>query len=107
MAKSLRASGKKANRAKLRVRVFGPVEAARNERLSRKLQAISNSVRSQEVEMPDQGRPEEKAQTGRQQQDKNRKASQAEKDEVDEWDGIETDRGKTPIYLSKQRLSSD
>ena len=37
MAKSLRASGKKANRARLRDRVFGPVELARQERLSLRL----------------------------------------------------------------------
>lgn len=37
MAKSLRASGKKANRARLRDRVFGPVELARQERLSIRL----------------------------------------------------------------------
>jgi hypothetical protein len=37
MAKGLRSSIKKSNRSKLRARVFGPVEAARNERLSAKL----------------------------------------------------------------------
>ena len=37
MAKGLRSSVKKANRSKLRARVFGPVENARTERLSAKL----------------------------------------------------------------------
>ncbi|EMD92680.1 hypothetical protein COCHEDRAFT_19025 [Bipolaris maydis C5] len=37
MAKGLRASSKKANRTKLRARVFGPVEQARMERLHAKL----------------------------------------------------------------------
>lgn len=37
MAKGLRSSTKKTNRAKLRSRVFSPVETARTERLSRKL----------------------------------------------------------------------
>ncbi|USP78703.1 hypothetical protein yc1106_05977 [Curvularia clavata] len=37
MAKGLRASSKKANRSKLRARVFGPVEQARVERLHAKL----------------------------------------------------------------------
>ncbi|KAI9842522.1 MAG: hypothetical protein M1838_003094 [Thelocarpon superellum] len=37
MAKGLRSSVKKANKAKLRSRVFGPVENARTERLSAKL----------------------------------------------------------------------
>ncbi|MCJ1240264.1 hypothetical protein MMC14_008264 [Varicellaria rhodocarpa] len=37
MAKSLRARTKKSNKTKLRNRVFGPIEAARTERLSMKL----------------------------------------------------------------------
>lgn len=37
MAKGLRASTKKANKSLLRQNVFGPVEAARKERLSAKL----------------------------------------------------------------------
>jgi hypothetical protein len=37
MAKGLRSSVKKANRSKLRSRVFGPVEDARTQRLSAKL----------------------------------------------------------------------
>ena len=37
MAKSARASGIKKNKAVLKRRVFGPVETARNERLSAKL----------------------------------------------------------------------
>ena len=37
MAKGLRSSRKKTNKSKLRSNVFGPVEAARKERLSAKL----------------------------------------------------------------------
>lgn len=37
MAKGLRASTEKANRSKLRSRVFGPLEEARKDRLSAKL----------------------------------------------------------------------
>jgi hypothetical protein len=40
MAKGLRASVTKRNKAKLRSRVFGPVEAARTERLSAKLMEL-------------------------------------------------------------------
>ena len=41
MAKSLRARTKKSNKTKLRNRVFGPIEAARTERLSMKLLKIA------------------------------------------------------------------
>lgn len=40
MAKSLRSKKQKANKASLRARVFGPVERARKERLSSKLQDV-------------------------------------------------------------------
>ena len=46
MAKSLRASGKKANRARLRDRVFGPVELARQERLSLRLLELAQRPKS-------------------------------------------------------------
>ena len=42
MAKGLRASSKKSNKTKLRERVFGPVEAARLDRLSSKLLDIAS-----------------------------------------------------------------
>lgn len=42
MAKGLRSSTKKANRAKLRVEVFGPIEAARKVRLSAKLLDVAS-----------------------------------------------------------------
>lgn len=42
MAKSSRASSKKANHVRLKKGVFGPVEAARNERLSAKLLEIAS-----------------------------------------------------------------
>ena len=41
MAKSVRANVSKRNRAKLRSTVFGPVDNARTERLSAKLQEIA------------------------------------------------------------------
>lgn len=41
MAKGLRSSVKKANKARLRAQVFGPVEEARKERLSAKLLALA------------------------------------------------------------------
>ncbi|MCJ1404456.1 hypothetical protein MMC11_007681 [Xylographa trunciseda] len=45
MAKGLRASTKKANRVKLRSRVFGPVEDARTQRLSAKLLELASKPR--------------------------------------------------------------
>jgi len=45
MAKGLRASTKKANRSKLRSKVFEPVEDARTERLSAKLLEIASRPR--------------------------------------------------------------
>ncbi|KAI9790357.1 MAG: hypothetical protein M1816_005175 [Peltula sp. TS41687] len=44
MAKSLRASNKKGNKARLRSKVFGPVEDARTERLSAKLLELATSA---------------------------------------------------------------
>lgn len=46
MAKGLRASTKKANRAKLRSKVFGPVEDARMQRLSSRLMEIASRPES-------------------------------------------------------------
>ncbi|KAI9881391.1 MAG: hypothetical protein M1830_003398 [Pleopsidium flavum] len=45
MAKGLRSSVKKSNRAKLRSSVFGPVEDARRERLSAKLLELASRPR--------------------------------------------------------------
>ena len=45
MAKSLRSSIKKGNKARLRSRVFGPVEDARTERLSAKLLELAASAK--------------------------------------------------------------
>lgn len=42
MAKGLRASSKKANKSLLRQNVFGPIEAARKERLSAKLLELAS-----------------------------------------------------------------
>lgn len=42
MAKSSRASSRKANNQRLKANVFGPVEAARQERLAAKLLAIAS-----------------------------------------------------------------
>lgn len=52
MAKSSRASTLKANNRRLKSNVFGPVEAARNERLSAKLLALAAEAKPQkDVEM--------------------------------------------------------
>lgn len=52
MAKSSRASTVKANNRRLKKNVFGPVEAARAERLSAKLLAIASQPKPvKEVEM--------------------------------------------------------
>lgn len=45
MAKGLRSSTKKANKSKLRSKVFGPVEGARKERLSAKLLDLASHSR--------------------------------------------------------------
>ncbi|MCJ1385910.1 major facilitator super transporter protein, partial [Xylographa soralifera] len=45
MAKGLRASTRKANRVKLRSRVFGPVEGARTQRLSAKILELASRTR--------------------------------------------------------------
>lgn len=47
MAKSIRASAGKRNRAKLRTNVFAPVSEARTERLSAKLQEIASENKEQ------------------------------------------------------------
>ncbi|KAJ5701569.1 hypothetical protein N7488_009117 [Penicillium malachiteum] len=52
MAKSIRASVGKRNRANLRTKVFGPVVDARTERLAAKLQEIASQPRPQ-VEKPE------------------------------------------------------
>ena len=52
MAKGLRASVNKRNKSKLRDRVFGPVEAARTERLSAKLLELAQQPKpSRDTEM--------------------------------------------------------
>lgn len=54
MAKSARSSQIKANNRRLKKNVFGPIEAARNERLSAKLQELiaqPKPAREVEVEM--------------------------------------------------------
>lgn len=55
MAKSARASGIKKNRQVLKKKVFGPVEAARNERLSSKLLELAQQPKTREVEMEEEG----------------------------------------------------
>jgi hypothetical protein len=51
MAKSARASRIKKNNQNLKSRVFGPVEAARNERLSKKLLELAQQPKPQQAEM--------------------------------------------------------
>ncbi|OOO05777.1 UPF0642 domain-containing protein [Aspergillus oryzae] len=53
MAKSVRASVQKRNRAKLRATVFGPVVDARTERLSAKLQELASQPKPSNEEKPD------------------------------------------------------
>lgn len=50
MAKSVRASVSKRNKAKLRATVFGPVVDARTERLSAKLQELASQPKTNEHE---------------------------------------------------------
>ena len=62
MAKGLRASSKKANRTKLRARVFQPVEEARLERLHQKLletaqQPKPESAKAKEMDVDAEGTP--------------------------------------------------
>lgn len=47
MAKSIRASSGKRNRAKLRKNVFAPIDDARTERLAAKLQEIASEQKTQ------------------------------------------------------------
>lgn len=47
MAKGLRSSTRKANNQRLKSNVFGPVEAARAERLSAKLMELANQPKPQ------------------------------------------------------------
>lgn len=49
MAKSARASSEKVNKARLRAKVFGPVEEARVARLSARLMQIANSKDDDEM----------------------------------------------------------
>lgn len=51
MAKSIRASVSKRNRANLRKKFFGPVVDARTERLSAKLQELASQPRPEKEEM--------------------------------------------------------
>ena len=51
MAKSARASSKKANKTRLRAKVFGPAEAARVARLSARLVQIANKKDDEMVDV--------------------------------------------------------
>lgn len=53
MAKSARASTIKKNNSALKKRVFGPVEAARNERLSAKLLELAKAPKEEKMEDAD------------------------------------------------------
>ncbi|PLN79214.1 hypothetical protein BDW42DRAFT_173247 [Aspergillus taichungensis] len=55
MAKSVRASVSKRNKAKLRATVFGPVVDARTERLSAKLQELASQPKADEHEKSNMG----------------------------------------------------
>jgi hypothetical protein len=67
MARSARSSGIKKNKAVLKKRVFGPVETARNERLSAKLLELANAPKEKmevEVEKPEESKATEGATEG-------------------------------------------
>lgn len=64
MAKGLRASTKKANRSKLRSKVFEPVEDARTERLSAKLLEIALRPRPRADEEGEKGQNARAVQQG-------------------------------------------
>lgn len=51
MAKGARASTKKANNARLKAGVFGPVESARNERLSAKLLELASQPKPKQDDL--------------------------------------------------------
>jgi hypothetical protein len=53
MAKGARASVIKANRAKLRATVFGPVSDERTKRLSAKLQELASKPLAKDIQMAD------------------------------------------------------
>lgn len=53
MAKSVRASVSKRNKAKLRATVFGPVVDARTERLSAKLQVLASQAKPSDQQRPE------------------------------------------------------
>lgn len=55
MAKGLRSSVRKRNKAKLRATVFGPAVDARTERLSAKLQELASQPRSDTANMESNG----------------------------------------------------
>jgi hypothetical protein len=50
MAKSSRASSRKANNQRLKANVFGPIEAARNERLSARLLELAAAAKPAQAE---------------------------------------------------------
>jgi hypothetical protein len=50
MAKSSRASSRKANNQRLKANVFGPIESARNERLSARLLELAAAPKPQKAE---------------------------------------------------------
>ncbi|MCJ1419383.1 hypothetical protein MMC32_005738 [Xylographa parallela] len=85
MAKGLRASTKKANRVKLRSKVFGPVEDARTQRLSAKLLELASKPKDEDVRME-----EDTATVDQKQQEKEASsepiAEQPEEGELDRFD---------------------
>jgi len=81
MAKGLRASTKKANRAKLRSKVFGPVEDARMQRLSSRLMDIASRAQSKATQ--DVGVDESDRSKPGQQEDKTELKDQAKKSSED------------------------
>ncbi|EAU33411.1 predicted protein [Aspergillus terreus NIH2624] len=69
MAKSVRASVQKRNKAKLRATVFGPVVDARTERLSAKLLELASQPKPSTEEKPESAQQEEQSKTAESNED--------------------------------------
>lgn len=88
MAKSSRSSVRKANNQRLKRNVFGPVEAARNERLSAKL-----------VELASQPKPEQPEASEMRVVDEAEEEEEASKDEGAAKEGDDSGNPLSPAHL--------
>ncbi|KAL8706342.1 MAG: hypothetical protein Q9201_000596 [Fulgogasparrea decipioides] len=99
MAKSLRSNLKKANRARLRSQVFGPVEEARKERLSAKLLEMASkpsSAAKDDAMMLDEAAADRKCSNPMEQLDQATKSPPATRT-VDDDAPMELDFSKQPV----------